>query len=207
MFFYFPIVFALIIILTIIITVVVYGLFNKEDENIVEINHTFRLICDDFSRISKDLKVLGSFVNDVAQPLLSPTAIDVESNEVELNTAESDSESINEANLSEYCSNDRPDIDLTEDQICLNKNTSQGFEPAHSDDLENISDKEKALYNQLVNEGVTRERLEEAMGEWRAKGNERLAKACAIALQELHEKESKYKDLEDRTSDSATLTD
>ncbi len=69
--------------LTIIITVFVYSWFNKEDESVVAINQTLRLISQDTSSLLRNFKAFSDIMSEVAQPLLSPSTIDVVSNEVQ----------------------------------------------------------------------------------------------------------------------------
>ena len=68
---------------TIIITVGLYAWFNKEDENVIEIKQTLKLLGGDTSNLVKNIILLGGIMFEVAQPLLNPGAIDVESEGVE----------------------------------------------------------------------------------------------------------------------------
>ena len=68
--------------LTVVITLGVWYWINKENAKAVEIKELLLNIWNDTSKLFKDLKGLITLVSEVAQPLLSPRAIDVESEDV-----------------------------------------------------------------------------------------------------------------------------
>jgi len=180
---------------TIIITVGVYAWLNKEDKNVIEIKQTLKLLGGDTSNLIKNLRLLGGIVSEVAKPLLNPAAIDVESEYVEekkeekaLEVVLTEEGQILEIEEAEMKRKEVKKEDSKEDVV---------KEEVEADVDERILEDETDLIAELIKEDDNKERLEVAMAQWRAKGNERLALACAVALEELRVKGEKNQDVKD----------
>ena len=70
-----------------------------------------------------------------------------------------------------------------------------------TDDVSNNSSDETEVFLELIKTDDDIERLEDAMTEWMAKGNERLALECAIAIEQLKVKRDGKKELTNLWSD------
>jgi len=183
---------------TIIITVGVYAWLNKEDKNVIEIKQTLKLLGGDTSNLIKNLRLLGGIVSEVAKPLLNPAAIDVESEYVEekkeekaLEVVLTEEGQILEIEEAEMKRKEVKKEDSKEDVV---------KEEVEADVDERILEDETDLIAELIKEDDNKERLEVAMAQWRAKGNERLALACAVALEELKVKREKNQEVKDAWS-------
>ena len=148
--------------LMVVITLGVWYWINKENTKAVEIKELLLNIWNDTSKLFKDLKSLITLVSEVAQPLLSPRAIDIESEDVKDERLAATDESVN-------------------------------WEPADGS-LEDVMD-EIDVFTELIQKEENIIRLEAVMQEWKAKGNDRLAQACAVAIEELKVKQNSKQDL------------
>lgn len=171
---------------------------NKEDKNVIEIKQTLKLLGGDTSNLIKNLRLLGGIVSEVAKPLLNPAAIDVESEYVEekkeekaLEVVLTEEGQILEIEEAEMKRKEVKKEDSKEDVV---------KEEVEADVDERILEDETDLIAELIKEDDNKERLEVAMAQWRAKGNERLALACAVALEELKVKREKNQEVKDAWS-------
>ncbi len=57
----------------------IWAFFNRESQKVVEIQNLVGEISQDLSTLTKDLKILGELLSEIAQPLLNPQVVDVES--------------------------------------------------------------------------------------------------------------------------------
>tara|TARA_B100000029_G_scaffold93801_1_gene83925 strand:+ start:65 stop:658 length:594 start_codon:yes stop_codon:yes gene_type:complete len=177
---------AVVVFLTILITLSIYSWINKEDKNVVEIRETLKLLSKDIMQLFKDVKVLSEFASDVAQPLLNPSTIDIESNEVSQDSNKGDIASTKEGtDENEATLEVMPPVQ--EDAVITTKEEFEQHEfSTFSKELE--IENEGELNADMIKETKNKKQLEVAMAQWRAKGNEQLAVACAIALEELKDK-------------------
>ena len=68
--------------LTVVMTLGVWYWFNKGNQKALQIKEVSIEIGKDASKLIKGIKNLSELVSEVAQPLLSPAAIDIESEDV-----------------------------------------------------------------------------------------------------------------------------
>ncbi len=195
--------FILVPILTIVITLITWYGFNREHEKALEAKGVLIEIGNDISKLIKSIKNLIEFLSEVAQPLLGPTAIDVESQDVQ-DEIKKNEEKKESKQIQGEEKVDRGEISDTQErslEIKAQKPESEiNDDPTASRFLEELIKEEKTVkeeestnevdvFTQLVRSQTKLHRLEEAMQEWKSKGNQRLAMACSIAIEELKVKQ------------------
>ena len=193
--------FLLIPFLTVVITLGVWYWINKENTKAVAIKELLLNIWNDTSKLFKDLKGLITLFSEVVQPLLGPRAIDVESEDVKDETqpklkkgqgGETDSTNkvegmkvLRQSVKEHEVNNEGERLGATDESV--NWESAEG-------PLEDVMD-EIDVFTELIQKEENIIRLEAVMQEWKAKGNDRLAQACAVAIEELRVKQNSKQEL------------
>ena len=205
--------------LTAVITLGFWYWFNKKSEKAVQIKTVLIEIKNDTSKLFQDIQGLSELISEVAQPLLSPAAIDVESEDVkeEITTEGREEEDLkvemikkNEnADASEESSKE---LEVTNkkigEELTPDPNVLEVVEEEIQDDIDELRNEVKddamdelEIFTELIQKEDNISRLEAAMEEWKAKGNDRLALACAVAIEELKVKQNGKQELINLWSD------
>ena len=178
-------------------------------------------IASDTSQLIKDVKGLSALLSEVAQPLLSPAAIDVESqdvkDEIKIEGGEEEPMKIDKTKevedirlikgldknikvkieeIEETLTTD-PKVLNVEEEVFEEPNSKVAGEVAKEDlngTREDVID-EVEIFTELIQKEENLTRLKAAMQEWKGKGNERLALACAVAIEELKIKQNGRQEL------------
>ena len=207
--------------LTIAITLGVWYSFNRENQKAIEIKGVLIDIASDTSQLIKDVKGLSALLSEVAQPLLSPAAIDVESqdvkDEIKIEGGEEEPMKIDKTKevedirlikgldknikvkieeIEETLTTD-PKVLNVEEEVFEEPNSKVAGEVAKEDlngTREDVID-EVEIFTELIQKEENLTRLKAAMQEWKGKGNERLALACAVAIEELKIKQNGRQEL------------
>ena len=187
--------------LTLAITLGVWYWINKENTKAVEIKELLLNIWNDTSKLFKDLKSLITLVSEVAQPLLSPRAIDVDSEDVQDETQTkskkdqgAEIDSTNKVEVMKVLRQSVKEHEVNnEDERLGATDESVNWESADGP-LEDVMD-EIDVFTELIQKEENIIRLEAVMQEWKAKGNDRLAQACAVAIEELKVKQNSKQEL------------
>ena len=207
--------------LTIAITLGVWYWFNRENQKAIELKGVLIAIASDTSQLIKDVKGLSALLSEVAQPLLSPAAIDVESqdvkDEIKIEGGEEEPMKIDKTKevedirlikgldknikvkieeIEETLTTD-PKVLNVEEEVFEEPNSKVAGEVAKEDlngTREDVID-EVEIFTELIQKEENLTRLKAAMQEWKGKGNERLALACAVAIEELKIKQNGRQEL------------
>jgi len=187
--------------LTVVITLGVWYWLNKENTKALAIKELLLNIWNDASKLFKDLKGLITLVSEVAQPLLSPRAIDVESEDVkdesQTKFKKAQGTEIDRTNKVEVMKVLRQSVKEhevnNEEERLGATDESMNWESADGP-LEDVMD-EIDVFTELIQKEENIIRLEAVMQEWKAKGNDRLAQACAVAIEELKVKQNSKQEL------------
>ena len=207
--------------LTVVTTLGVWYWFNRESEKALQMKGILIEIGNDTSKLIKDIKGLSDLVSEVAQPLLRPSAIDIESEDVKDDTnvegnKKKDVQAAVKEKIQELEISERSEKELeikngesakkTANDAMVLEVVDEVLEEAEDKDVQTIENNrrdefaeeprdEVEIFTELIQEEENLLRLEEAMQEWKAKGNERLALACAVAIEELKVKQNSKKEL------------
>ncbi len=191
--------------LTVGITLGVWYWFNRETEKAVEIKRVLIELGNDISKLIKDMKGLSHFLSEVAQPLLSPAAIDVESEHVNDEIkVEEEKEVDMMVGLTKKIEGTQISESLDKEPEVKNEKIEVGAEvPDDTKFLEVVEEvmDEVEIFTELIQKEDNVSRLEAALKEWKSKGNERLALACAVAIEDLKAKQDGKQELLNLWSD------
>ena len=167
--------------LTVAITVGVWYWFNRENEKAMEIKELLIEIRNDTDKTIKHLKGLSDLLSEVAQPLLNSSAIDVESLDVK------------DEKIIKIENEEETKVEFI-DGFEIPENTNQNLEIKSCKMVEDVID-EVEIFTELIQKEDNLIRLQAAMEEWKAKGNEQLTNACADAIEELKAKQNSEPEL------------
>ena len=195
--------------LTVVITLGVWYWFNRENEKAVQIKGLLIEIGNDTSKLLKDMKGLSNLVSEVAQPLLSPSAIDVESqavkDEIKIEEEKGEAKKVEKTGKIESMGiPEGMEIELEskdeqiEEEVVDKAKGLEVIDYVGDEVIEEVEEEkidEVEIFTELIQKEDNIIRLEAAMEEWKAKGNQRLTHACAVAIEQLKVRQSGKQEL------------